>query len=198
MKRVAVLGGGAVVAALVGGVSAPDVASAQEPPEWVLENCADARGGAVTKIFSGVVCDLRNTKTNKCLVQASQSDQTDWSFAECRSRPRNLRLFTRTAQPIACGETFAMKLGSEFFRKCERPQRKGINVCSEKASPPQARHFDWQLVGCTGQLEAGKPVALFNVSRKDSVVYAPRPGDAVDTCWADKRRYGRCATVRDD
>lgn len=178
-------------------VGASSPAAAEEPAQWVLENCADAKGGSVTKVFSGVVCDLKNTKNGKCLVQERHDDQVDWDFADCSAKPRNMRLFTTTGTPIACGETFAMKLGNEFFRKCENPQATGINVCSEKASPPQPRHFDWQLQGCTGQLETGKPMSLFNVSRKDSVVHAKRANKVVDTCWSDKVRYGQCVTARD-
>ncbi len=171
-------------------------ASADEPAQWVLENCADAKGAPVTKLFSGVVCDLKNTKSGTCLVQEHHDGQADWDFAPCSSKPRSARLVTATASPIGCGETFALKLGSEFFRKCVNRQDVGINICSEKASPPQTRHFDWQLQGCNGQLETGKPVSLYNVSRKDSVVYAKRSGRVVDTCWSDSTKYGQCTSIR--
>lgn len=193
-KRVVVLGVVAVFCALVG---LPSAASADEPADWVLENCADARGGPVTKIFSGVVCDLENRKNGMCLVQVRHDDQVDWDFAACSSKPRNMKLWTKPAAPIGCGETFALKLGDEFFRKCVSPQSTGINICSEKASPPEPKHFDWQFLGCTGQLQAGTPVSLYNVSRKDSIVYAKRPNAVVDTCWSDRMKLGQCTTTRD-
>ena len=190
-----------VVVGLVGLVSAalglPSTAEADEPAEWVLENCADAKGGAVTKVYSGVVCDLKNRKNGKCLVQERHDGQVDWDFESCASKPRNMKLWTKPSTAINCGETFALKLGNEFFRKCQNPQDIGINICSETASPPEPRHFDWQLTGCTGQLTAGTAVSLYNVSRRDSIVYAKRPGSVIDTCWSDSTKVGQCTSARD-
>jgi hypothetical protein len=123
--------------------------------------------------------------------------QTDWDFASCSSKPRQAQIVAKDSGSVSCNETVALKLGSEFFRKCKDPQKFGINICSESSSSPQAIHFDWQLHGCQGEVEAGEAVALYNVSRQDSVVYAKRPSKMVDTCWNDKMKLGQCTTVRD-
>lgn len=172
-------------------------ALADEPTDWVLENCVAPNGSATTRIVSGVRCDLRNRKTGMCLVRKSNGDQADWDFAPCGSRGRDATIVAREGGPVACGQTVAVKLGHEYFRKCRDPQKVGINICSEEARVPQAMHYDWQFQGCSGQLEAGKAVALFNVSRRDSVVYAKRPSKVVDTCWSDTMKYGQCTTTRD-
>lgn len=190
VAAVAVVG----TAAFLFGLSGPVVAA--EPADWLLENCVDASGRPSTQIADGVRCDLKNSTSGTCLVQRSHSDQADWDFAACSSKPRNLKI-SAGAGPISCGQTVAIKLGTEYYRKCVNPQTRGINICSEQASAPQARHFDWQFAACTGQLDTGKPVALYNVSRKDSVVYAARPSKVVDTCWADKVKYAQCTTSRD-
>jgi hypothetical protein len=182
-------------AALVFGASTP--AGADEPADWVLENCVDASGKATTKLESGASCDLKNRKNNKCLVREGHIGQTDWDFASCTSKPRQVKLVAKDGGALSCGETFALKIGSEYFRKCVNPQTIGINICSEGASQPEARHYDWQLQGCSGQIETGKPVALYNVSKKDSVVYAKRPSKMVDTCWNDKMKFGQCVSARD-
>lgn len=186
------------LAAVVGVVAAASpVKAGNEPTEWVLENCVDASGKPTTKIASGAKCDLKNTRNGKCLVRESHTGQTDWDFAACASRPRQAQIVAKSAGPISCGETVALKLGTEFFRKCRDPQTVGINICSESKSTPDAMHFDWQLQGCSGDVEAGESVALYNVSRGDSVVFAKRPSKMVDTCWADKTKFGQCTTVRD-
>lgn len=182
-------------AAFVVGMSSP--AGADEPADWVLENCVDANGNATTRIENGTKCDLKNRKSGKCLVRDSHVGQTDWDFAACSSKPRQFQITAKDAGALSCGETFAMKLGTEYFRKCRDPQKVGINICSEVKSAPEPMHYDWQLQGCSGQVEAGKPVSLYNVSRKDAVVFAKRPSKVADTCWSDKIRYGQCTTARD-
>jgi hypothetical protein len=182
-------------AALVLGSATP--AGADEPADWVLENCVDAKGNPTTKIETGAKCDLKNLKNGKCLVREGHMGQTDWDFASCSARPRQMQITAKDAGALNCGETFAMKLGNEYFRKCQSPQKVGINICSESKSAPEPMHYDWQLQGCSGQVEAGKAVSLFNVSRKDSVVYAKRPSKVADTCWSDSMKLGQCASARD-
>ncbi len=181
-------------AALVVGMASP--AGADEPADWVLENCVDAKGNPTTKIENGAKCDLKNRKSGKCLVRQSHMGQVDWDFTSCSSRPRNFQITAKDSGAVSCGETFALKLGNEYFRKCVNPQTVGINICSESASAPEPKHYDWQFQ-CSGQVEANKPLSLYNVSRKDSVVYAKRPSKMVDTCWSDKMKFGQCTTARD-
>lgn len=180
-------------AALVLGAATP--AGADEPADWVLDNCVDASGNATTKIDSGAQCDLKNRKNSKCLVRESHSGQTDWDFAACGKRQATI--VAKSAGAVTCGETVALKLGSEFFRKCVNPQAVGINICSEETAQPEEKHFDWKLQGCAGQVETGKAVSLYNISRKDSVVFAKRPSKVADTCWSDKIKFGQCTTLRD-
>ena len=182
-------------AALLVGMTSP--AGADEPADWVLENCVDAKGNPTTKIENGAKCDLKNRKNGKCLVRESHMGQTDWDFAACASKPRQMQITAKDAGALSCGETFALKLGNEYFRKCVNPQTVGINICSEAKSTPEPMHYDWQLQGCSGQVESGKPVSLFNVSRKDSVVYAKRPSKVADTCWSDSMKLGQCVSARD-
>ena len=185
----------ACFAAFVPGRAAP--VAADEPADWVLDNCVNSNGSVTTNIVSGVRCNLRNRKTGTCLVRKSSDDQTDWNFAPCESRPRDLTVTTKDGGSVACGRTVAVKLGNEYFRKCRDPQKTGINICSEAARVPQPIHYDWRLDGCSGPLQSGTAVALVNVSRKDSIVYARRPNEAVDTCWSDTVKYGQCTSARD-
>ncbi len=185
------------VSAAVATLAASTPAGADEPADWVLENCVDAAGKPTTKLESGAKCDIKSPKRGQCLVFDKHMGQVDWDFAACGSKPRNALLVARNSGALNCGETFALKLGSEYFRKCHDPQTVGINICSDSGSKPESKHFEWQLRGCSGQAEAGKSVALYNVTRGDSVVYAKRPSRMVDTCWADKMKMGQCTTVRD-
>ena len=186
------------VAAALGVVamSAP-VQAGNEPTDWVLENCVDTNGNPTTKITSGAACDLKNKKNGKCLVRDSHMGQTDWDFASCSAKPRQAKFVAQNPGAISCGETVALKLGSEFFRKCKDPQKMGINICSDGGDSPKPMHYDWQLSGCSGDVESGEAVALYNVSRGDSVVFAKRPSKMVDTCWNDKMKLGQCTTARD-
>lgn len=191
-KKMIVVGAVASVASLVG-LTSP--AGADQPADWSLENCVDANGSPTTKIASGAKCDLKNRKHGQCLVHNSHHGQVDWDFASCGSR--QVEIVARNGGSISCGETVAMKVGNEFFRKCRDPQLMGINICSESANPPKDMHYDWQFQGCSGQLGTSEPVALYNVSRKDSVVYARRPSKMVDTCWEKDMKYGQCVSFRD-
>ena len=177
-------------------LAAPRSAGADEPSNWSLENCIDSKGKATTKPDGGSKCDLKNQRSGQCLVYAKHAGQADWDFAACGSR--NATLATKASGALSCGETFALKLGNEYFRKCVNPQIAGINICSESAASPAAIHWDWQLKNCTGDVESGKPLALFNVSRGDSVVFAKRPSRVADTCWANKMKLGQCTTARDE
>jgi len=177
-------------------VSAAAPAGFDEPADWVVENCVAATGTATTSIATGARCDLKNRKTGKCLVHETHTGQVDWNFASCTVKPRQMTITAKEPGAVFCGETVAIKLANEYFRKCLDPQSIGINVCSEATNVPHPRHFDWQFQGCTGQLASGRPVSLYNVSRKDSIVYASR-SRAVDTCWSDKIKLGQCSTVRD-
>jgi hypothetical protein len=176
--------------------AAPQAASADEPSDWSLENCIDSKGKPTTKPDGGSRCDLKNQKSGQCLVFTKHVGQADWDFAACGSRSATLS--TKAPGAVSCGETFALELGNEYFRKCVNPQSVGINICSEAKSAPEPMHYDWQLQGCSGQVEAGKPVSLYNVSRKDSVVFAKRPSKVADTCWANKMKLGQCTTARDE
>jgi hypothetical protein len=193
-KKIVVVAG---VASVLGVVGMASPAGADEPSDWTLENCVDANGQETTKISDGAQCDLKNRKSGKCLVREGHVGQVDWDFAACSSKPRNMKVTAKSSGPVTCGETFALKLGSEYFRKCRDPQKIGINVCSEGTDTPETKHFEWQFQGCSGQVEAGKPVSLYNVARKDSVVFAKRPSRMVDTCWSDKMKLGQCTTARD-
>jgi hypothetical protein len=193
-RKIAVV---SVVGAFAAVVGLAGPAGADEPADWTLENCVDPSGNPTTKLVNGAQCDLKNRKSGKCLVREGHMGQVDWDFAACASKPRQMKVTTKDNGAVTCGETFALKLGSEYFRKCVNPQTIGINICSESTNTPQAMHFDWQFQGCSGQVEAGKPVSLYNVSRKDSVVYAKRPSKMVDTCWSDSMKLGQCTSARD-
>lgn len=182
-------------AAFLIGMASP--VAAQEPADWALENCVNAQGAPTTKIENGAKCDLKNRKNGKCLVRMSHVGQADWDFVSCSAQPRNFQVTTKDAGAVSCGETFALKLGNQYFRKCTNPQTVGINICADTTNTAEAKHYEWQFQGCTGQVEAGEPVSLYNVTRKDSVVYAKRPSKIVDTCWSDKIKLGQCTTVRD-
>jgi hypothetical protein len=192
-KKIFVVAAVASIASVIG-LAKP--AGADEPADWSLENCVDASGHPTTKLADGAQCDLKNRKSGKCLVHDSHRGQVDWDFATCSAHPRSVKVTAKAGGAISCGETVAIKIGSEYFRKCHDPQIMGINICSEGGAP-QAMHYEWQFQGCSGQLETGKPVALYNTSKKDSVVYAKRPSKMVDTCWADNMKYGQCTTFRD-
>src|SRR5205085_12308534 len=90
-------------AALVVGMTSP--AGADEPADWVLENCVDAKGNPTTKIETGAKCDLKNRKNNKCLVRESHMGQTDWDFASCSSKPRQMQITAKDAGALSGAET---------------------------------------------------------------------------------------------
>jgi hypothetical protein len=183
----------ASVVAVIAGVAMTSEVRAGEPAEWILTNC---QGG---KPLSGVSCDLKNTKKGQCLVQSRKTGQADWDFAPCGGA--KTKIVAKSDGPIKCGEPVKLQLGDEFYRKCRDPQKVGINICSDDADKPAPSgidHFTWQLTGCTGEVNADSPISLYNTQRKDSVVFATRPSIVVDTCWADKVKFGKCITVRDN
>jgi hypothetical protein len=173
-------------------------AGADEAVNWTLTGC---EGGKVT---SGGKCNLKNQGNQRCLVRDSNRGQTDWNFGNCSGQ--QVTLVTKSGAAPKCGDTVALKIGNEFFRKCVSPQLVGINICSEAASSPQERiggtnatHWDWQIKGCAEgtPLDQDKPFALHNISKNDSVVFAKRPSKVADTCWASKMKFGQCTTIRD-
>jgi hypothetical protein len=178
-------------------------ATAGEPAEWSLEECVDSAGKPTTKVTSGTKCELKNRKNGQCLIRVSHAGQADWDFSSCETKSKTMLFQKEGGGDIKCGDTVALQLGvggnkQEWYRKCTNPQTVGINICSDEGAV-QKKHFEWQLKSCAnGQLESGKPFALYNTARKDSVVFAKRPSKMVDTCWADKIKYGQCSTVRDD
>ncbi len=197
-----------VLSAALASVALTQSAGASESPEWSLEDCVDAAGKPATKLTSGAVCELKNRKNNQCLIRVSHMGQVDWDFGSCDTHSKSARLVKEGGGELKCDDTFALELGvggskTEWFRKCVNPQTVGIGICSDDVTKPEKKHFDWKLKGCSaGQLEAGKPFALFNVSKGDSVVFAKRASKVVDTCWNDVMkdipRVGRqCPAVRD-
>lgn len=173
-------------------------AGAGETANWTLTGC---EGGKVT---SGGKCNLKSQGNQRCLVFDQNRGQTDWGFGSCTGQ--QVTLVTKSGAAPKCGDTVALKIGKEFFRKCVSPQLVGINVCSEAAASPQehiggtnATHWDWQIKGCAEgtPLDQDKPFALYNISRKDSVVYAQRPSKVADTAWENTTKFGQCTTLRD-
>jgi hypothetical protein len=192
-----------VLVAAAGAVTLPATA-AGEPSEWSLEDCVDDKGKATTKITSGTKCALKNKRNSQCLIRIKQPGQADWGFASCDKHPRSMLFLKSGGGAIKCGDTVAMQLGwggqnqTHFYRKCHNPHPAGINVCQDDVDKPESKHWDWQLQCSGGDLQAGDKFALYNLSRKDSVVYAKRPSAVADTCWADKAKAGVCLTPRDD
>jgi hypothetical protein len=188
-KVICVLSGLALIAAV--GATTNDV-GADEPSNWALTNCA---GG---KVKSGVACDLKNVRNQKCLLPKHNIGQTEWDFGACGES--KAKIFSKNGGDILCGEPVALKLGGEFYRKCVNPQTVGINICSDGGDKPGPQHFTWKLTGCKDgePVAPGAAVALFNTERGDSVVYASRASRIVDTCWADKVKLGRCDHIPRD
>lgn len=201
-----------IVTLLVVGLGAVAFAASAEDStpnaEWTMQNCVDSAGKSTTKITSGVKCELKNTKKKDCLIRDGHTGQVDWDFADCEKHPKSVLFQKEGGGDIKCGDTVAIQMGwggenhTEWFRKCVNPQTIGINICSDEDKQASKKHYDWQLK-CTGDLAAGKEFALYNVSQKDSVVYAKRPSKMVDTCWAGKMKsipgVGReCASARDN
>jgi hypothetical protein len=190
MKKIAMLG-----AALATVLVAMQTASAKEVNAWTMDV------GSETTVPVGKALDLKNTQSGRCLIFRegwTNLGQTDWNLASCGGkRVKFLRKDRSNTGPLLCGETFALQVGNECFRKCVNPQPAGINVCSEKCGKDM--HYQWQFRGC----EAGRPVnpktpvALWNLERQDSLVFGVRPGKVADTCWADKELNGVCTTLRD-
>jgi hypothetical protein len=192
MKRIF---GGLLGLGLIAALIPAQEVDAKEVNAWTM----DFGGGSTIPV--GKAGDLKNTQSGECLIHGSgitTKGQADWAFGSCGGKKAKiLRKDSKKTGPLMCGETFALQLGNECFRKCVDPQNAGINICSETCGKDM--HFQWQFKGC----EAGKPVdpktplTLWNNARKDSLVYAKRPGPVVDTCWADKELKGVCTTVRD-
>jgi hypothetical protein len=196
MKKVVLAGAALSVLAAIASVTQP--AGAQDVANWTFTGC---EGGKVT---SGAKCNLKNQKNGQCLVHSHHMGQVDWDFGGCNGQ--EVTLISKTGGQIKCGETVALKVGNEFFRKCVSPQTVGINICSDGFSSPQekingtsATDWDWKITGCPdGQpVEMDKPIVLHNISRNDSVVYAKRPSKMVDTCWANSMKFDQCVSVRD-
>ena len=198
MSKKAVVTSLLLTAAAVVAVAAP--AAAGENPEWVLQDCVDASGAPTTKLASDTKCELKNTKSGQCLIRDSHMGQADLDFASCDKHPKSVLFHKEGGGAIAYGDTVAMQLGvgshkAEWYRKCVNPQTVGINICSEGGSPDK-KHYDWKLKGGSGQVKVGKPIALFNVSRNDSVVFAKLPSKVVDLCWDASMRGGYCTNPR--
>lgn len=183
------LGAAAILAGIA--VISHDVGAA-EPAEWSLTNC---KGG---KANSGVSCDLKNTKNNKCLVPVHHAGQVEWDFAACGDA--KAQLVSKAGGAIKYGEPVALKLGGEFYRKCQNPQLLGVSVCSDATGKPEDRHFTWKITGGTSgePVASGAPFSLYNTERKDSIVFAKRVSKIADTCWADQVKLGQCIAAHNE
>jgi hypothetical protein len=170
-------------------------ASAKEVNAWTMSS-----GGSTTVPVDTAV-DLRNTQNNSCLIDRSgwsRRGQADWDLASCGGkRARFHRKDPSNKGPLLCGETVALQIGDECFRRCVNPQLAGINICSEACG--RELHYQWQLRGCAPDqpVDPKVPVVLWNTVQQDSLVYGKRPSKVTNTCWAEKEIAGVCTVLRD-